>query len=86
MACYSRLLLKDKVPCLSLFVELIFDPIVFAPCHFIGNWFIEEDKFELNGLIDHAMDGDSTTLNLIVQDYKKVLMFISGEMLVMPFH
>ncbi|XP_015873350.3 trans-resveratrol di-O-methyltransferase [Ziziphus jujuba] len=35
----SRLLLKDKLPCLSPFVLALLDPCLITPCLFMGKWF-----------------------------------------------
>ena len=35
----SRLLLKDKLPCLSPFVLSMLDPALVTPWHFLGDWF-----------------------------------------------
>lgn len=39
----SRLLLKDKVPCLSPIVLLTLDPTIISPWHFLENWFRTEE-------------------------------------------
>ncbi|PON57120.1 O-methyltransferase COMT-type [Trema orientale] len=39
----SRLLLKDKVPCLSPVVRLVLDPAIVAPWHFLEDWFRKEE-------------------------------------------